>query len=157
MISQGIGREIIQALEPIVLIQMSMREPIKLSTTHFVLCTQSFNSSKILLRKLMHWEWRGMVVIFVLEQAINFGKLCFSYGVRKHPEIGAQTIPHPCVSLPHAAGARWVFSLTFLCNLFIFLHGWKPVFVLRSRWGEGIHVLGVCRGHFSPVKWIKVF
>ena len=28
MISQGIGREIIQTLEPIVLIQMSMREPI---------------------------------------------------------------------------------------------------------------------------------
>ena len=29
MISQGIGREIIQTLEPIVLSQMSMREPIK--------------------------------------------------------------------------------------------------------------------------------
>ena len=28
MISQGIGREIIQTLEPIVLSQMSMREPI---------------------------------------------------------------------------------------------------------------------------------
>ena len=39
MISQAIGREIIQTFEPIVLNQMSMGEPIKLSTTHFVLCT----------------------------------------------------------------------------------------------------------------------
>ena len=42
MISQGIGREIIQTIEPIVLIQMSMGEPIIISTTHFVLFTQSF-------------------------------------------------------------------------------------------------------------------
>ena len=33
MISHGIGREIIQTLEPIVLSQMSMGEPIKLTTT----------------------------------------------------------------------------------------------------------------------------
>ena len=52
MISQGIGREIIQILEPIGQIQMSMGEPIKLSTTHFVLCAQSFRSW---LRKLMPW------------------------------------------------------------------------------------------------------
>ena len=38
MISKGIGRKIIQNIEPIVLSQMSMREPIKLSTTHFVFC-----------------------------------------------------------------------------------------------------------------------
>ena len=37
MISQGIGREIIQTLEPIVLSQMSMGEPIILSTTLFFL------------------------------------------------------------------------------------------------------------------------
>ena len=74
MISQGIGREIIQTLDPIVLrkvsSQMSMRGPIKLSTTHFVLCTQSFISSRSWLGQLMHWEWRGMEVNFVLGQAI---------------------------------------------------------------------------------------
>ena len=36
MISRGIGREIIQTLKPIVLKKMSMGEPIKLSTTHFI-------------------------------------------------------------------------------------------------------------------------
>ena len=35
LISQGKGREIIQTIEPIVLSQMSMGEPIKLSTTYF--------------------------------------------------------------------------------------------------------------------------
>ena len=44
--SQGIGRKIIQTLNPIMLSQMSMREPIKLSTTYFVLYIQSFNSSR---------------------------------------------------------------------------------------------------------------
>ena len=37
MISEGIGREIIQTIEPIGLSQMSMGEPIKLSTTFFCL------------------------------------------------------------------------------------------------------------------------
>ena len=41
MISQGIGRENIQTLEPIVLSQMSKGKPIKLSTTHLVFCAQS--------------------------------------------------------------------------------------------------------------------
>ena len=36
MISQGIGRENIQTIEPIALSQMSIGEPIKLSTTLFV-------------------------------------------------------------------------------------------------------------------------
>ena len=45
MISQGIGKEIIQTVEPIVLSQMSMREPMKLLTNLFVLCSQSFISS----------------------------------------------------------------------------------------------------------------
>ena len=45
----------------------------KLSTTHFVLCTQSFNSSISWLRQLMHWEWRGMAVNFILGKAINLG------------------------------------------------------------------------------------
>ena len=39
MISEGIGRENIQTLDPIVLSQVSLREPINLSTTFFVLCT----------------------------------------------------------------------------------------------------------------------
>ena len=46
MISQGIGRKSIQTLEPIVLIQILIGEPIKISTTHFFLCTQSFISSR---------------------------------------------------------------------------------------------------------------
>ena len=50
MISQGIWREIIQTIEPIVWSQMSMGEPIKLSTTFFVFCTQSFISSRNWLR-----------------------------------------------------------------------------------------------------------
>ena len=53
----------------------------------------------------MHWEWIGMAVNFVLGKAIILEKCIFSCGARKHPEIGAQTIPHPCVSFPHAARA----------------------------------------------------
>ena len=49
MISQGIGREIIQTLDPTMFIQISKGEPIKLSTTHFVFCAQSFISSRNLL------------------------------------------------------------------------------------------------------------
>ena len=50
MISQGIGRENIQTLEPIVLSQMLKGNPIKLSTTHFVFCALSFISSRKWLR-----------------------------------------------------------------------------------------------------------
>ena len=121
MLSQGIGREIIQTLGPIVLSQMSMREPIKLSTTHFVLCTQSFNSSRSWLRKLMHWEWRGMEVNFVLGQAINFGKSCFFLmGQEKNQKL----VPKPFLTHVflflmqlYLAGA---FSLMFSCISFIF-------------------------------------
>ena len=45
IISQGIGRENIQTLDPIGLSQIPMGEPINLSTTFFVLCAQSFISS----------------------------------------------------------------------------------------------------------------
>ena len=44
--SQGIGRENIQTLEPIVLSQVSMRETISSHLPFFVLYTQSFNFSR---------------------------------------------------------------------------------------------------------------
>ena len=53
----------------------------------------------------MHWEWRGMAINFVYGQAMNLENHFSAYGARKHPEIGAQTIPYPCVSLPRATGA----------------------------------------------------
>ena len=77
MISQGIGREIIQTIEPIVLSQVSMREPIKLSTTFFVFCTQSFISSRSWLRYLIPWEWKGMAVKIRIGEAIHFWKSYF--------------------------------------------------------------------------------
>ena len=43
MISQGIGRENVQNLEPMGKIQMSKGEPIKVLTTHFVFLCQSLN------------------------------------------------------------------------------------------------------------------
>ena len=95
MISQGIGREIIQTLEPIVLSQMSMGEPIKLSTNFFFFCAQSFISSRSWLTQLMPWDWKGMVVKFVLGKAIIFGnKHIFSYGASYHPEIVSHSITH---------------------------------------------------------------
>ena len=77
----------------------------------------------------MHWEWRGMAVNFVLGKAINMENNVFAYGERKHPEMCAQTIHHPCVSLPHATGASWGVSLMFSCNSFIF-HGWEIRFLV---------------------------
>ena len=77
MISQGIGRENIQTLDPIGLSQMSMGEPIKLSTTFFVLCVQSFISSRSWSRQLMPWEGRGMGVKIRIGEAIGFGKFNF--------------------------------------------------------------------------------
>ena len=91
----------------------------KLLAIHFFLCTQSFNSSKSWLSQLMHWEWRGMEVNFVFEQVINLGNHIFSYGERKHPEMCAHSIPYPCVSLPHAVGASYVFFSQFFLH---FLH-----------------------------------
>ena len=64
----------------------------------------------------MHWEWRGMAVNFVLGQATNMGNCIFSYGERKHPEIGAH-------SIPHADGASWGVSLMFFLQFPSFLHG----------------------------------
>ena len=66
MISQGIGRENIQTLEPIVLSQISKGKPIKISTTHFVSCAQSFIYSRDCLRKLMTWDGKSMAVKFAL-------------------------------------------------------------------------------------------
>ena len=62
MISQGIGRENIQTIERIVLSQVSIGQPIKLTTTHFVFCAQSFISSRSWLGQLMPWEWKSMAV-----------------------------------------------------------------------------------------------
>ena len=91
----------------------------------------------------MPWEWRGMTINFVLGQAIIFGKSIFPYGARKHPEIGSQTIPHPCVSLPHAAGARWgIFSHIFTLVPSVF-HGWESVFVLHSECEERFTIWGL--------------
>ena len=139
MISQGIAREIIQTLEPIVLSKCHERTH-KLSTTHFFLCTQSFNSFRSWLGKLMHWEWRGMVINFILRQAISMENHVFSCVARKQPEIGAHSIPHPCVSLPHAVGASWVFFLHVFCNFPSSFHGRKPVFELHSGWEEGFTI-----------------
>ena len=108
----------------------------KLSTTHFVVCTQSFNSSRNWLGHLMHWEWRGMVVNFVLGQAINMGNHIFSFGARKHPEMCAQTIPHPWFSLPHVVGASWGVFFTFFCNFLHFSMAGKSIFVLHNEWEE---------------------
>ena len=68
LFSQGIGSEIIQTLEPIVLIQISMREPINSQLPIFYLCTQSFNYSKSWVRQLMHWKWRGMAANFIYDK-----------------------------------------------------------------------------------------
>ena len=63
----------------------------------------------------MHWEWRGMVAKYVLGQAINLENRIFAYWTRKHPEMCAQSIPHPCVSLPHATRPTCgIFSRVFL-------------------------------------------
>ena len=90
----------------------------------------------------MHWEWRGMVVNFMHGQAINLENHVFACAARKDLEIGAHSIPHPCFSLPHAAGASWAFfphvfysylHFSWLENLFL---------VLNSEWAEEIHDLG---------------
>ena len=44
MVSQGIGKENIQTLEPMGKMQMYKEEPIQLSTNHFVFCAQSSRS-----------------------------------------------------------------------------------------------------------------
>ena len=77
----------------------------------------------------MHWEWRGMVVNSLHEQATFSKNHIFTCGERKNQEMCAQSIPHPCVSLPQAARASWAFSLTFSCILLIF-SCWETYFCI---------------------------
>ena len=64
----------IQTLEPILLRQMSKGKPIRLSTTHFVFCAQSFRNW---LGKLMHGDGKSMGVEFEFGKPPIFGKRVF--------------------------------------------------------------------------------
>ena len=75
MILQGIGGGI-QTLEPMGKSQMSKREPIKLSTTHFVFCAQTFRNW---LGKLMHRDGKSMGVKFEFGKPPIFGKHVFDF------------------------------------------------------------------------------
>ena len=57
MISQGIGTENIQTLEPMGESQMSKGKPIRLSTTHFVFCAQSSKSTPKVVELVNAWGW----------------------------------------------------------------------------------------------------
>ena len=92
MISQGMGSENIQTLEPIGLRQMSMGEPIKMSTTLFVFCAQSFISSRSWLGLLMPWEWKSMAVKIRIGEAISFGETKFLL-------VGKENT-HKCLPIP---------------------------------------------------------
>ena len=74
MISQGIGRENIQTLEPIGKIQMYKEEPIQLSTNHFVFCAQS---SRSWLGKFNAWGWEEYGSQIWIWKATHFWKTCF--------------------------------------------------------------------------------
>ena len=68
----GVGGDI-QTLEPIVLRQMSKEKPIKLSTTHFVLCAKSSKS-----RELVNaWGWVEYGSEIRIGKLPIFGKMCF--------------------------------------------------------------------------------
>ena len=66
----------IQTFEPMEKIQMSEGEPIKLSTTHFVFCSQSFRNW---LGKLMHGDGKSMGVKFEFGKPPIFGKHVFGF------------------------------------------------------------------------------
>ena len=112
MISQGIRREIIQTLVPIILSQMSKGEPIKLSTTLFLFCAQSFISSRNWLSYLIHGDGR------VQESNLNFGshpflgKRVFTSWERAHKCV--ISIMHSCSPPPHAFLALLHFSYSRL-------------------------------------------
>ena len=116
MISQGIGRENIQTLEPIESSQVSMREPIKPSTTHVDFCTQPLISPKSWLGKLLPWEWEGMAVQNrVWASHPSWKNVLVFLGKNR----ATKWLPKPLFTmalLSHAAQAAWAFSsLVFLC------------------------------------------
>ena len=97
----------------------------------------------------MHWEWRGMAINFVLEQSINLGNHIFSCGARKHPEMCAYSIPHPCVSLPHTVGASWGIFLHDFLHFPSSIHGLEPAFEFLSGWEERFMIWGFIESIFS--------
>ena len=76
----------------------------------------------------MPWEWKRMVVKFVLGKNIIFGKRIFAYWASSHPEIATHSIIHPRFCLPHTAGVTWAFSFKFSA-IFLHFHGWENLFL----------------------------
>jgi hypothetical protein len=126
MISQGIGRENIQTLEPIESSQVSIRKPIKPLATHVDFCTQPLNSPKSWLGKLMPWEWGGMAVQNrVWASHPPWKNVLASWGKNR----ATKWLPKPLFTmalLPHAVLAAWAFSR----------HGEKRFLLFPSREGR---------------------
>ena len=121
MISQDRGG-ISNPWDPLEKIQMSMGEPIKLSTTFLVSFTQSFNSAKNCLKQLLHWDGKSMGRKFELGGNPFLWKNVFDFWGKKTPKMHAHLVIHPC----------FPFFLTILLHM-VFLHAAEAscVFILH--------------------------
>ena len=103
MISQGKRGGIIQTIETIVLSQMSMRKPITLNYPFCLMHPIIYFFQKLVeVVNALGMERYGSQNLYWGPSFL--GNHFFAYGARKHPKIGAHSIIHPCVSLPHTTG-----------------------------------------------------
>ena len=131
MISQGIGRENIQTLDPMGKSQMSKGKPINLSTTHFV-----FFPNHLFLLEIgwgsyflgMGKVWRSK---FELGRPPILEKCVLDYWESKSPKIDFSPIIHPCVFSLTQLEIAGAFSSHFFS---IFLHFYMPRNSFWSCW-----------------------
>ena len=89
---------------------MSKGEPIKLSTTHFVLYAQSFRNW---LGKLMHGDGKTMGVKFKFGKPPIFGNVFLTSLASKCLGMHAHHIMDPYILFSHAVGATGALPFTF--------------------------------------------
>ena len=85
----------IQTFGPMGKIQRSKGEHIKLSTTHFVSCAQSFNSTRNWLSYLLHGMGKVWQSKFELEKPSVFGKHDFELWGKLLPQNAAHSLMRP--------------------------------------------------------------
>ena len=108
--------------------RMSKGEPIKLSTTHFVSCAQSFNSARNWLSQLLHGMGKVWQFKFEFGETPIFGKMIFDLWGKLLPKNAAHSLMHPCF------WSSRELSFTFLQFPVFFPHGWEFVLLIVSGW-----------------------
>ena len=124
---------------------MPKKEPITLSTTHFVFCAQSFRNW---LRKLMHRDEKSMAIKFKFGKPPIFGKMCF-WPMGKVNSQKWDPTHYSFMSFISSRSWGLLSSLLHVFCNYLHCHGWEtPFLVLLSKFAAKIHDLGVLRGHF---------